>query len=61
VKTRMARCPLIRKCNLKVGFKHYNEVCTNIPKDAYLDCEEFKKATTGTKIPMDWESLTSPV
>jgi len=57
----VARCPLIRKCASKVGFKHYNEVCTNITKDAYLDCDEFKKLTAGTKTPMDWESLTSPM
>jgi hypothetical protein len=54
----MARCPLIRKCASKVSFKHYNEVCSNLTKDEYLNCDEFKKVTTGTKTPLEWDELT---
>jgi hypothetical protein len=54
----MARCPLIRKCASKVSFKHYNEVCSNLTKDEYLNCDEFKKVTAGTKTPLDWDELT---
>jgi len=55
----MPRCPLLRKCASKIEFKKYNEVCTNITKDAYLDCDEFKKIVAGLKTPAEWESLTS--
>ena len=53
----MARCPLIRKCNEKVDYKKYVEVCSNIREDAYLKCETFKQMTSGTKKPIDWDSL----
>jgi len=57
----MARCPLIRRCGLKVGFKHYHDVCSNITVDAYLNCEEFKRITAGTKTPLEWGEAVSPI
>jgi len=57
----MARCPLIRKCASKVKFEYFNEVCSNLTKDAYKECEEFKKVTAGTKTPMEWDELLRPM
>jgi len=57
----LARCPLIRKCSEKVKFESYNEICSNITRDAYLECEAFKKATAGTKTPMEWDELVRVV
>jgi len=57
----LARCPLIRKCVEKVPFERYNTVCSNITKDAYTECEVFKKMTAGAKTPLEWEGLARVV
>jgi len=53
-------CPLIGKCAEKVPFDTYNKVCSNMTKDAYLECPKYKEITSGLRTPREWQRQISP-
>jgi len=53
-------CPLLRKCEAQVSIEHYQNICSNIPEDAYKECDHYKKQASGTKTPLNWQQLLLP-
>jgi len=52
-------CPLLSVCKAKVSLDQYSTVCSNISKDAYKDCPEYKKISSETKTPLDWSKIVT--
>jgi hypothetical protein len=52
-------CPFLSICKSKVNYDQYTNVCSNIAKDAYKECTEYKKLTSEAKTPLDWSRLTT--
>lgn len=50
-------CPLLSICKKQVDLDTYRNVCTNMSKDAYKDCEEYKKLASTPRAPSAWASL----
>jgi hypothetical protein len=50
-------CPLLSVCKAKISLEHYSTICSNMTKDAYKDCPEYKKIATETKTPLDWSKV----
>jgi hypothetical protein len=53
-------CPLLSVCKAKVTLEHYSTVCSNVTKDAYKECIEYKKMSSESKTPSEWLKLTTP-
>jgi hypothetical protein len=53
-------CPLLSICKAKVTLEQYSTVCSNVTKDAYKECTEYKKMSSESKTPIDWLRLTTP-
>jgi hypothetical protein len=52
-------CPLLASCKAKISMEHYMTVCSNVAKDAFRDCPEYKKLTAEMKTPLEWSRVTS--
>jgi len=50
-------CPFIGTCKQKVTIEHYSGVCTNMMKDAYKECQEYKRLTAEPRTPSEWGRL----
>lgn len=50
-------CPLLGVCKKQVDLDTYRSVCTNVSKDAYKDCEEYKKVASTPRTPAAWSSI----
>jgi len=50
-------CPLLSICKKQVSLEHYSNICSNLTKDAYKDCQEYKKLSTEQKTPLDWSRV----
>jgi len=50
-------CPLIGKCSEKVSYEKYANVCSNITKDAFKECETWKRVCGGSMTPAEWTKL----
>ncbi|PUA31022.1 MAG: hypothetical protein B9J98_08160 [Candidatus Terraquivivens tikiterensis] len=54
-------CPFISACKAKVTYEHYTTVCSNISKDAYKECPDYKKFTSESRTPVEWTKILSPM
>lgn len=52
-------CPLLVKCNEQIPFDKYVNVCTNLNKNAYQECNRYKELTGGLKYPRNWRDVLS--
>jgi len=50
-------CPILAKCNAKVNLDHYRDICSNVDKDAFKDCEHYKKIASENKSPSEWQDF----
>lgn len=53
-------CPLLSVCKKQVDLDTYRNVCTNVAKDAYKDCDEYKRIASSQRPPSAWMSLFIP-
>lgn len=50
-------CPLLSICKKQVDLEMYINICSNVAKDAYKECDEYKKVASTLKTPSTWSSL----
>ena len=50
-------CPFIAVCRLKVSIEHYSNICSNLSKDAYKGCDEYKRLSAEPRTPSEWGRL----
>ncbi|MEM2196422.1 MAG: hypothetical protein QXH10_09255 [Ignisphaera sp.] len=52
-------CPLLGRCTEKVTYDKYVNICSNIARDAFKECDVWRKLTAEAKTPGEWSRLIS--
>jgi len=57
-------CPFLVVCKAKITYEYYVNTCINYQREAYKDCNEYKKMSVEQKSPLEWNKIvpfTGPV
>lgn len=50
-------CPLLLTCKKTVDLDTYRNVCANVAKDEYKNCDEYKKMASAPRKPAEWTTV----